>query len=397
MAKRGTRADWSNLVPELLDVILEKLFHNPDYIRFGAVCKSWRLVALLQKQKRIANISKQSPIRWVLCPSDDSETYGQFLKEGFFKARSHLRLYNVGEDKSYELNLLQLLASPEDDDEINDESEVTWYGSSCGWLALQTKDLSEPIRVVNPFIRKCIKVPPVPDDNVDKRIIVCNDPTTSPDKLVIVAILNSERVAIITAGETSWTIGNIGVEEEGGTSFLHYSDIIFHKGLLYVVDHCDRLFVIDYNDTRTAGHFPTIPVVSKKARNFDISIALPLVWNYLAESSSGDLLLVQEDYKKSGYETYKLENYKKENITSHGEKEDMEEANWVKVSKFKEHDTISTDFHDTVIVPFGTTFCIPDCNPDWLLWDTSISLDEGLNGPNKDFIYPLDWLSPQLY
>ncbi|KAA3454910.1 F-box protein [Gossypium australe] len=39
-------SDWAGLSRDLVDLILARLVSVSDYLRFGAVCKTWRSVAM---------------------------------------------------------------------------------------------------------------------------------------------------------------------------------------------------------------------------------------------------------------------------------------------------------------------------------------------------------------
>ncbi|CAI9108010.1 OLC1v1007518C1 [Oldenlandia corymbosa var. corymbosa] len=265
--KRSLR-DWRDLPPELLDVIVSKVFYVFDYIQIGAVCKSWRSVALNQKPKRMSTIQQQPPL--LLIENSKSQT--------------NYKLYNVGEERFY--NTPQLKVPP-----LSPSRRLC--GSSYGWLATHKQNGS--VKLINPFTGKIIKVGFGGNDfvnnnsacNFEKLILSCK-PVEGDDDLFIaglLAIVNEKKEtyhcvvfkrATETSSSSSWRVA-VKVDFR-----FKFQDIIFHKGSLYALDYSDRISAFDYYKG-----------------SYDVEILLPPYrippggcYNFLVEASNGDLLVL---------------------------------------------------------------------------------------------------------
>ncbi|CAI9110464.1 OLC1v1010493C1 [Oldenlandia corymbosa var. corymbosa] len=133
-------------------------------------------------------------------------------------------------------------------------SNVKCYGSSYGWLSLQKEKESKSILLYNPFNRKIVKIPGIPENygRVNKIIMSC-DPSLYPDddQFAVAAICGRLRLALIKPGkENSWNLANTNFPGEG---FVELEDIHFHKGLLYALDDNNSLLAVDYT-ANSGGH-----------------------------------------------------------------------------------------------------------------------------------------------
>ncbi|CAI9090154.1 OLC1v1024863C2 [Oldenlandia corymbosa var. corymbosa] len=359
----GVVVDWTKLLPEILNLILDKLLNHLDYIRFGAVCKSWRGVAIHQKHRRT------SPVYFLIRPSNEAEL-DEYLQTGYFKLSRGYLLLNAGEGKYYEFNHRKLLP-----DDTDDDAQFEFYGSSYGWMALRRRG-DDSITLCSPFNRtKSVKLPKIPEEfGKFFKIFMSCDPCTCPEEgdnnLVLAAIGMRRRVALIRAGDKSWTLADTVME--GDERPFPFVDLIFHRGFLYAVDCFHRLVAIDYNrGWRTqSGLFPTVVILSKKRPLLQLS---DLPRTLLAESASGELFMILQAREDCGqfmvgsepYYYKKLEK-KHKGITSSaspsGQKEveeEEEEMEWVKVRK------LDTNKDGRFLVFETICLCFQDPNPDW--------------------------------
>ncbi|KAF5183992.1 hypothetical protein FRX31_026419 [Thalictrum thalictroides] len=67
---RSVRVDWLTLPEHMLSLISEKLFCNiKDYVRFGAVCRSWLSIYTENRH----HLPRQLPM--LMIPTDDDHTH----------------------------------------------------------------------------------------------------------------------------------------------------------------------------------------------------------------------------------------------------------------------------------------------------------------------------------
>ncbi|XP_059669345.1 uncharacterized protein LOC132314503 [Cornus florida] len=114
----SSETDWAWLPKDLVGLIVDKLILLSDFVRFGAVCKPWRSVALDKKQKRNEARFKQPPM--LLVPNGHGSG----------------RLYSVSEEKTYNCQLAVPFTKK-------------CPGSSFGWLVKAEDDMA--ITLINPF------------------------------------------------------------------------------------------------------------------------------------------------------------------------------------------------------------------------------------------------------
>ncbi|KAL3521389.1 hypothetical protein ACH5RR_019538 [Cinchona calisaya] len=110
-------ADWANLLPDLLAMIVQRLAAH-DFIVFSAVCKSWLSVSHILKEK----------------PEEENN---KVTRRGFF---------NLSTLKTYEF-------------ELPEASRRKCIGANYGCFLTLGTDLQ--INLVNPFTRKHINLPPM--------------------------------------------------------------------------------------------------------------------------------------------------------------------------------------------------------------------------------------------
>ncbi|KAK1290299.1 hypothetical protein QJS10_CPB18g01512 [Acorus calamus] len=278
-------ADWSELPEDLSLLVLEKL-PVLEFIRFGAVCTSWRSV---QKSKKDCAASLGLP--WMMLCDDDHENQTR----GFF---------SITEGKTHRLVLPEIIGK-------------RCCGSSHGWL--MTIDRKANMNLLHPLSRTQIPLPhppppgeELPDDynyepgflqciSVNKAVLSA-DPYVSPEDCVVMSIYGHiGKLAFCRLSDKSWTLVS-------QYPFLRFLDVCYYQGKFYGVD-CGGKTVVCHIDDRNNPH------VTYLLRRGDPH---KTGTRYLVESM-GDLLHVvrilggftdEEDnfrYTTKGFEVYKLD------------------------------------------------------------------------------------------
>ncbi|XP_022772597.1 F-box protein SKIP23-like [Durio zibethinus] len=228
--------DWTKLPPELLESIAENVKIYADYIRFRAVCRSWR--------SSIPKIPFRLPpqLPWLMLPP--SQSHGAF--------------YDLSTNK------VRFLSLPE-----SSNPTQRHCGSSHGWLIIL--DESPSILLLNPFSRANLLLPPLSTfPNVDsfnysdigkeyslrspsggrytrnlrqmrdsfiKKIVLSANPSKDLH-FVAIAILNQTgELAYCKNGDESWRF----IEDAQSYS----QDVIYCKGLCYAVDKQGGIVICD--------------------------------------------------------------------------------------------------------------------------------------------------------
>ncbi|KAL5698953.1 hypothetical protein ACHQM5_029922 [Ranunculus cassubicifolius] len=200
--------DWSQTPHELLGLIAERLNSIEDYVRFGAVCRSWRLVTL--DQRRLNFSPKTLP--WLMFPlCEDEDEDGKDIESPDF--------FNLSVDKYYKLNL------PE-------ARNCCFRGSPYGWLILVCR---ERVEIYNPLTRVRIPLPrPFKDTshgfyNTARLFMPCPPSSVAfPINQFIVLVDTSESLSFIKAGDLAWTTIEIAV--------LGNADMLYLNNVFYIVD-----------------------------------------------------------------------------------------------------------------------------------------------------------------
>lgn len=242
---------WFDLPVDILDIIVSHL-QFADYVRFGAVCKSWRSVTADTPHLR----ALQHPWLAILDKS---------------------ALFSPVEDRLYHQN-------------IPLASNSRCIGSSHGCLIFMNE--SEGGHIFNPFTSQTLKFPHSRDLKVSTKAVLSSAPLRARD-CVLAGLINCGTLGFCRPSDRDL--------------FLHYCphttllDVVFFKGLLYcyyVNDHSNddyisntcrhNLMVFEFGPgpemTFTESH---IALDSVKLLN----VIHEDVWYYLAEYA-GELLMV---------------------------------------------------------------------------------------------------------
>ncbi|KAL5699018.1 hypothetical protein ACHQM5_029978 [Ranunculus cassubicifolius] len=203
--------DWSQTPHELLGLIAERINSIEDYVRFGAVCRSWRLVTLDQRRR---NFSPKT-LPWLMFPlCEDADEDGKCFENPDF--------FNLSVDKYYQLNL------PE-------ARDCCLTGSPYGWLILLC---TGRVEIYNPLTRVRI---PLPQPFKDKshgfynivRLFMPYPPSSTINQFILV-VDTTEGLSFIKAGDLVWT--TIENEVVDNTGVLHNTDMLHLNNEIYIVD-----------------------------------------------------------------------------------------------------------------------------------------------------------------
>ncbi|KAK9273460.1 hypothetical protein L1049_018270 [Liquidambar formosana] len=231
-------ADWSQLPDDLLKLIARQLHSIEDYVRFGAVCRSWHWI-FLQK-----DCSSYPKLPWMVLRREENSDICGF--------------YSPFSDKVYNIHLPEI------------RGRRCW-GSGHGWLV--TIGSSRDVNILNPFSRVQIPLPPLDScPNLNNLIctpkvfrdvfvykaILSSDPSSS-DCVVVAIYSDCEKLAFTKPGNESWTPLEC--------SLGPFDDIIYFNGNFFVVN-CTREVLI-FNSTgshiKTVDTDPTLPPVDDLA------------------------------------------------------------------------------------------------------------------------------------
>lgn len=239
--------DWSELPPELLDTIVNKLINLRDYLRFRAVCSNWRSSTPATPK----NLPCQFP--WLMLPKNRSN------RRGFF---------NLLDNKLHFLNLPEA------------SNRRRRCGSSHGWLIIV--DESPSIFIINPLTKVTFNLPPLcqlpnvvnfdfysvgreftiqsPDGEVYtrnlkeirdlfiKKVVLSHSPSRDPNFIAVMILNETGELAYCKNGENSWKF----IDE----ARFFAEDVIYFDGLFYAVHKLGSIAVCD-----VSGDLPKVSFI----------------------------------------------------------------------------------------------------------------------------------------
>ncbi|XP_026452470.1 putative F-box protein At5g55150 [Papaver somniferum] len=242
--------NWSELQPELVQLIANKLTSYIDYIRFRSVCVNWH--STLSPTHRY--LPYQFP--WLMLPYTGN----------------CCRFFNLSANKVYQLNL-PLPKAP---------VPSRCCGSSHGWLVFQVEN-NPSIFLFNPLTSIQIQLPPLtafPNvldfdvNKVGKEYLFRDSPTNDPYRCSAVDILDSfikkvvfsssptsdEYIVLVIMNET----GQLVYCKKGFESWKmidgaqgYSQDVIFYKGLFYAVTKRGAIAICD-----VTGESPVVTIIT---------------------------------------------------------------------------------------------------------------------------------------
>ncbi|KAF9594953.1 hypothetical protein IFM89_035523 [Coptis chinensis] len=187
---------WSELPEEIVRLIAEKIDLILDFIRFGAVCQSWRYVTL--DKRHFSLFLKPQP--WLMLTADDGEN-----NRGF---------YSVSENKIHRINL------PE--------------ASGCHCFG-------------SPFVEDTYYTANLPGKNrmnyITKAIVSMAPSSSTAEEQILVLIIYGgyKRLAFARPGDTTWSIM---------LNNMIQFDVLHLNGQFYAVDAYGNVRLCDTNGLR---------------------------------------------------------------------------------------------------------------------------------------------------
>ncbi|GJZ46650.1 hypothetical protein Tco_0594246, partial [Tanacetum coccineum] len=204
LVKKTVTMEWSEMLPELLDVIARRhiLFYE-DYPSFAGVCKSWHKTALQTSKGNINGPPSRLPSLMLSEKKGDSEFRDLFLLSS---------------------ETIRKIRLPEA------------YGklcmSSCGWLVTVGDDHAS--QLINPLSREIFNLPKIDTfprflETSDWNLGIRKLFFLAPSSLVLILWGCSGKLGFCHIGESKWT-----PVEKGWSSSIY--DITYYNGQVYSFD-----------------------------------------------------------------------------------------------------------------------------------------------------------------
>ncbi|XP_059460753.1 F-box protein SKIP23-like [Corylus avellana] len=266
--------DWTQLPRELLESIAGKLTIYADYLRFRAVCPSWR--------SSVLNIPRNLPpqLPWLMLPQVQTNPF-------------HCAFFDLSTRKLHNLDVLEVTSQG-----------THCCGSSHGWLIVL--DESPAVLLLNPLTRARLHLPPLSTfpnvvsfnyseagseyalrdvsgeiyrlslremrDSFIKKVVLSSAPLKNKNFIALAILHRFNILVYCKSGDQSW-------------SFVHvarfpWEDVIYYNDLFYTVDKNGAIAVCDLN-----GASPTVSVIRPP-------LQLGGGLQYLVNSGDDELLLV---------------------------------------------------------------------------------------------------------
>lgn len=248
--------DWSDLPPELVEFIANKIKIHKDYIRFRSVCLNWRF--------SIPKTPKHLPCQlpWLMLPPSRSHHHQSSSRRGF---------YSLSDNKVHFFTL--------------PEVSITRRrcGSSFGWLVML--DETPAMFLINPLTKAKLHLPPLSSfpnvmnftfynigkeytlktgegdvyycnlkemrDSFIKKVIFSASPSNKSDYIALAILNQTGDLAFCKKGDQSWKF------MPDAQSYCE--DVIYHKGLFYAVNKFGSIVVCDLHGDSPKVSFINTP------------------------------------------------------------------------------------------------------------------------------------------
>lgn len=251
--------DWSLLPSELLELICRKVADVADYVRFGAVCTSWRSAATPR------NLRPQSP--WLLLPYDpDSRTR---------------RFYSLAGQRVYSFDLSE------------SRGHAIW-GTAHGWLLMADRTLS--FSMLNPLTRARITLPRVttlPDSpraqflpvgfggiivrqegrgdsliqlHLLRLLLQCYAFMSAGECIVALTVMSSSQFMFCRVGDEAWTMPD-------PISSFPIAAVAYHDQRFYVVYENGDVGTCDFSPLAKLTLIPSLRVPVDFHRCYFVALA----------------------------------------------------------------------------------------------------------------------------
>ncbi|XP_015883565.3 putative F-box protein At5g55150 [Ziziphus jujuba] len=302
-------ANWSNLVSELLELILKRLGFL-DIVHFRAVCSSWN---------RVARFYITSPIYFPLMPQTPLLMF-----------RKNRRFFNLSDSRTYKTTRKQRQGRLG----FYDYEDSWFVGSSYGWLVIFIKKL-KVLHILNPLSFERIQIQLPSNMSKDIRFIfkaiiscdLCRRSTSSSSKSFCIVVCGTfqDKLGFLMHEDTTTTATTTTATTKTSitttTSTTHlvgdghqiYIDIICHNGMLYALSYVGLVEVWDFLShpfPRKVLDIEFSPTVTRLIRK---NCKLSRTKSYLVESM-GELwfvLPIGESVKSMEFVVHKLDYGKK--------------------------------------------------------------------------------------
>ncbi|PWA44778.1 hypothetical protein CTI12_AA523490 [Artemisia annua] len=310
--------EWSELFPEVLDIIARKCITSyEDYPGFAGVCKSWRLAAA-RTYRNSNGPPSRLPSFMLVDRSADQESRELFLLSN--KSIRKIRLPEV-------------------------------YGkacrSSCGWLLTVGEDFSS--QLINPLSREVINLPKAdtfPDNPLEWADTISNVVLLMESKMVLVIWGFPKKLGFCHIGDNKWT----SVEQPFYKSIL---DITFYNGQVYTLNCFDKkIQACNVNGKHPTAlvDIATMPEDVYEGEPYDVGSRRAYIVG-LDDGERKQLLVIIRFLKlnkpKSFIRFFKLNKPKSFKVFAY----DLESGSWSKVKDFGKK---------TLFVGCGSSFWIED-------------------------------------
>ncbi|KAJ4808950.1 F-box family protein [Rhynchospora pubera] len=242
--------DWAGLLPELVHIIARNVIDIFDFIRFRAVCKTWRSVTT------IADLSLQFP--WLLSPSH---------------GRPDLQFYSIAFNKSFTIHAPKFA------------NKTFFYPCRGSLLVLSGQHYTS---LINPLSDTEIPLPILRAESAYDPWVGSQN-FQSGDYVVFRGF--GTKFHVFKPGDNKW----IDMEVDYGSTYFHWNKFIF------IMDACVTK-VMDLSTNETVFVVPP----PWNAYKWSASKIMFTLWSphFLIESS-GEVLLVT--YLDKRFEIYRLE------------------------------------------------------------------------------------------
>ncbi|XP_049378393.1 probable F-box protein At1g65740 [Solanum stenotomum] len=279
-------ADWANLPKDLIARIANRVEVIEDFIAFGAVCTSWRIVATKD------NFDVLSPQVPLLMLADKDEDHCQII-------------YSLSKKKVSPIFLPEVRGSD-------------YVSIKEGWLCTVVNDTGE-MNLLHPFSREKIHLPSLNallnfHDRVGSEInhwgcidiaVLSANPSLTSDYILMVHHYGPVNcLAFWRSGDLNWTHID-AANFTGGVSA-----IVYHKGEFYSMTHCGKVRAYEVARPNISDQ----PIVKTRlVVEMDEYSFSPHVAEYYLVELSGTLLLVAKFIKSNSdnpYSTYHISKFK---------------------------------------------------------------------------------------
>ncbi|XP_059462070.1 putative F-box protein At5g55150 [Corylus avellana] len=290
--------DWTQLPQELLISIADNLKIYADYLRFCAVCHSWR--------SSVPNTPRHLPpqLPWLMLLDYSDESHGSSDRVFFDPCARKIRHLEVLEALSY---------------------DTRFCGSSHGWVVfLDYSDESRAVLLLNPLTQASLHLPPFSAypkaqsfnySEVDafqftfpqtqtlrkrlhlyiKKVVFSSAPLGNNNfiALAICCGVYANVLAYCKKGDETWTLIP--------RTMFSFADVVYYNGLFYGVDYHGVIAVCDIN-----GASPIVSII-RPPLLFHKRVGAVML--YLVNSGDDELLLARRYVSRKFYDNGDLESY----------------------------------------------------------------------------------------